>query len=465
MKSRSIVGVATAIVLGIELICGVVLSATAILHERHERFLALDKELVGRSDSLVGAVQDAEDPGDHVTVNAAEFVPQHGDLYVAYNPDHRLIGASNDAAHGISLQARDGFSNLRIRGQAYRMYQRQAMRIIDRYETGGVGLRRPFTVIYAMPTAHVWQEIFEATRFYVLLSTGLVCLTGVLIVLLLRRLLHPLNELAASASAIDARSLDFSAPAGVMRIRELRPVAEAITQSIGRLAKSFAMERRFISDAAHELKTAVAVVRSSVQVLELRARSEEQYKAGLERVLEDNRRVEELVMRMLSLARFEENRSESEGICLLDEQAHEAVQAIESYASLRQIQVREDFVDAMRVGLSAESAQTLASNLVMNAIQHSQAGSEVFVSVKPVAGEQKQAILEVRDAGTGIAPENLPHVFERFFREDPARSRETGGVGLGLAICKSIAEGAGGTIKIQSTKGSGTLVTVILPMA
>ncbi|MDE3200181.1 MAG: histidine kinase [Acidobacteriota bacterium] len=441
------------------------LSATAILHERHERFLALDRELEGRSDSLVGAVQDAEDPGDHVTVNPAEFKPHEGDLYVAYNPDHRLIGASNGVAEGISLQDKDGLFNLRIQGHAYRVYQRQAMRIIDRYETGGVGLRRPFTVIYAMPTAHVWQEIFEATRFYVLLSTGLVCLTGVLIVLLLRRLLRPLNELATSASTIDARSLEFSAPPSTMRIRELRPVSEAIAQSMTRLARSFAMERRFISDAAHELKTAVAVVRSSVQVLSLRARSEEQYRAGLDRVLEDNRRVEELVTRMLTLARLEENRAESRGSCLLDLQAHEAVNAIESYARLRQITVKEELHTAVRVGISSEFAQTLISNLLMNAVQHSPVGAQVIVKVELLEDDMERAMIEVKDAGDGIAPENLPHVFERFYREDPARSRETGGVGLGLAICKSIVESAHGTIEIQSTKGLGTQVSVILPIA
>ncbi len=464
MKTRSIVGTATAIVLAIELICGVALSTTAILHERHERFLALDKELAGRADSLVGAVQDAEDPGDHVTVNPAEFEPARGDLYVAYNPEHRLIGASNEVAAGIALRTKDGFSDLRIHGESFRVYQRKAIRIIDRYETGGVGLRRPFTVIYAMPTEHAWHEIFVATRFYVLLSTGLVCLTGIFIVLLLRRLLRPLNELASSASAIDTRSLEFSPPASATRIRELRPVAEAITHFMARLAKSFAMERRFISDAAHELKTAVAVVRSSVQVLLLRARSEEQYKAGLDRVLEDNKRVEELVTRMLSLARFEENRAEAERVCRLDAQVREAVQATESYANLRAVTVTEVCEESVCVKLSAESAQTLVSNLVMNAVQYSNSGAEVVISLRYSINEGRDAVLEVKDNGVGIAPENLPHVFERFFREDPARSRETGGVGLGLAICKSIAEGAGGTIDIQSTKGAGTCVTVILPI-
>lgn len=464
MKPRSIIGTATAIVLGVELICGIVLSVTAILHERHERFLALDRELMGRSDSLVGAVQDAEDPGDHVTVNPAEFTPGPGDLYAAYNPDRRLIVASNEVAEGMALRPENGLSSLRIQGEKYRVYQRQAMRIIDRYETGGVGIRRPFTVIYAVPTSHTWHEIFDATRFYILLSSGLVCLTGVLIVLILRKLLHPLNELAASASAIDARSMEFSSPTSAMRIRELRPVAEAIGQSIARLAKSFAIERRFISDAAHELKTAVAVVRSSVQVLSLRARSEEQYRAGLDRVLEDNRRVEDLVMRMLSLARLEENNLSQDESCLLNEQVHQAVRAIGSYWSMRGIRVKVDAREPIRAGVSAESAQTLVTNLVMNAVQHSQSGAEVVVSLSAISGDKERIVLEVKDSGEGIAPENLPHVFERFFREDPARARDTGGVGLGLAICKSIVEGARGMIEIESTKGAGTRVVVVLPM-
>ena len=101
----------------------------------------------------------------------------------------------------------------------------------------------------------------------------------------------------------------------------------------------------------------------------------------------------------------------------------------------------------------------------MNAIQHSLVGAEVVVTVRMEEASKRVAVLEVKDFGAGISPESLPHVFERFYREDPSRSRNTGGVGLGLAICKNIVEKAGGSIQIQSAKGQGTTITVSFPSA
>jgi signal transduction histidine kinase len=460
MKVHSIIRDATVIVLAVEFICGIVLCGTAILHERHARLHELDEMVRGSADSLTGAVQDAEDPEDHVTVNPNEFRPRRGDLYAAYSPGRRLIGASEDAAKLLAPQAEDGFSELRFNGRNYRVYQRQALRIIDRYETGGAGLQRPFTVIYAMPMDHIWHEIYGAAQFYILLSATLLCLTAVLIVVLLRRLLCPLDELATVASAIDARSLNFEAPGSSLRIRELRPVAEAIAQTMTRLKCVFELQRRFISDAAHELKTAVAVVRSSVQVLSLRDRSPEQYQTGLDRILDDNSRVEELAARMLTLARFEEAATAISS-CSIEEQIQIVLHRLEGFANLRSIRFRASCDRPGVVRISAEAAQILVSNLVMNAIQHSGQNSEVIVRTS--ASNPGQTLLEVQDFGSGIASENLPHVFERFFREDSSRSRETGGAGLGLAICKSIADGAGGEIRMQSTQGVGTCVTVLLP--
>jgi signal transduction histidine kinase len=112
------------------------------------------------------------------------------------------------------------------------------------------------------------------------------------------------------------------------------------------------------------------------------------------------------------------------------------------------------------VNLSAEAAQTLISNLVMNAIQHSAPGNAVRVRVS--VNGTPNAVLMVEDSGSGIAPENLPHVFDRFYREDKSRSRETGGAGLGLSICKSIVESAGGEIGVESVPGRGTTVIVDL---
>jgi signal transduction histidine kinase len=455
MKSHSLIRRATIAVLGIELACAIGLASTAIWHEREARLHALDATLGGRADSLIGAVQDAEDPQDNVKIDPDEFSPPAGDEYAVYNPDGRVVGTSNESLAVVALKSRDGIQNIRLDGHEFRVLQRRGMRIIDRFETGGVGLRRPVIVVYAVRSDHVWHEVMEATRFYVFLSLGSVALSAVLLIFLARRLLHPLHELASAASSIQPAVLRFNPPLSAMRTKELRPLAEALAQTTVRLRNAFEAEKRFISDAAHELKTAVAVVRSTIQVLGMKTRSEDEYRSGIEQILDDHQRVEDLVSRMLTLARFDEEGSAFDGQIDLGEETVRSLKGLTTYAESRGVSLKiGDCSPTLKIRMTPEALETLASNLVMNAVQHSPRGSEVLVSVR---GEGQKVVLEVIDSGEGISEQNLPHVFERFFREDASRSRETGGAGLGLSICKSIVERAGGSIEIRSKKGAGTL--------
>ncbi len=459
MKTHSLVRRATVTVLGIELLCAVGLAATAIWHERQVRMRALDVALAGRADSLIGAVQDAEDPQDNVMVDPEEFSQLPGDKFAVYNPDGRLVGASKGDLAAVSLRTQDGLRRYHAEGHDYRVLQRRGLRIIDRFETGGVGLRRPVIVVYAVRSDHVWHEVLEATRFYILLSLGSVCLTALLLVILARRLLRPLNQLASAASSIEPPALQFDPPASALGTNELRPLADALSHFVARLRLAFETERRFISDAAHELKTAVAVVGSSIQVLGMKPRSVDELRTGLDRILEDHHRVEELVARMLTLARFDERTIPTAGTIDLGKETSLTVENLAHYAELRGVSLKMLNDGNAKARLNTEAAQSLVSNLVMNAIEHSPRGSEVRVSVRSDGMEPAKTTLAVQDFGEGISAENLSRVFDRFFREDPSRSRETGGAGLGLSICKSIVESAGGTIEIQSQKGKGTLVT------
>ncbi|MBV8675527.1 MAG: HAMP domain-containing protein [Acidobacteriaceae bacterium] len=465
MRTNSLVRRATVAVLAIEMLCALGMAAVALWHERETRLRALDATLQGRSDSLIGAVQDAEDPEDNVKVDREEFSPGKGEQFAVYKADGRIIGASQGDLSAVALGARNGFHNITVHDHQYRVLQQKALRIIDRVETGGVGLRRPITVVYAVRSDHVWREVLDATSFYLLLSLASVCLTAVLLVLLARRLLRPLNELASAASSIKPSVLQFSAPPSALETAELRPLADSLARMVARLRHAFEAERRFVSDAAHELKTAVAVVRSTIQVLGMRTRSAQEYRAGLDRILEDNQRVEELVSRMLTLAQFEERAAGTREQIDLGSEAAAAVRNLASYAEWKGVALHFAEDRGVKVQMDPEAIQTLVSNLVMNAVQHSGRGSEVRVSVRSNGDGPGKATLEVQDHGTGISAENLSHVFERFFREDPSRSRETGGAGLGLSICKSIVENAGGSIEIRSEPGKGTTVTALLEAA
>ncbi len=389
-----------------------------------------------------------------------EFQPGPHDEYAVYGPAGQLIGNSQNV-DAVALGAREGLRTVHVGDHSYRVLQRHALRIIDRAETGGEGRRRPVTIVYAVSTDRLWHQVFEATRFYLFLCIATAALTAVMLVLLARRLLVPLHELASSAEAIKPESLAFEAPPSALETQELRPLANALQEMISRVRSAFEAEKRFFNDGAHELKTAAAVVRSSVQVIDLKPRSVDEYRAGLERVLQDSERLEELIAQMLSLAHYEGSAASAERQVDLGEQARLATEALSTFAESRGVRIALTREANPKVRLTADAAQTLIRNLLMNATQHSFAGGEVSLRVS-ASGRREDAILLVQDTGTGIAPESLPHVFERFYREDTSRSRETGGAGLGLSICKSIVDAAGGSIHIESAPGRGTQIAVQL---
>ena len=214
---------------------------------------------------------------------------------------------------------------------------------------------------------------------------------------------------------------------------------------------------------AHELKTAIAVVRSSVQLLMLKRRTGEEYSAGLDRILEDTERLERLVAQMLQLARLEEgSAAEVERIELGGVLRSTAMQ-LQPIAMSRGVTVAVQNAAGLMIRMPLESAEVLVSNLLLNAIEHSKADSTVSLSAVPDA--KGRIRLEIADSGEGVGAEALPHIFERFFREDTSRSRITGGTGLGLAICKSITDAAGAIIAVESKRGTGTRVTVTFSAA
>jgi len=167
---------------------------------------------------------------------------------------------------------------------------------------------------------------------------------------------------------------------------------------------------------------------------------------------------------MLTLARVESGPSAAGGpaTCDLPACVHTSVTQLDTVAALRNISIDVRAPGSRRVPLAAEDCAVLIENLLMNALQHSQRGSRVEIN----ADEHDGVIdLSVLDYGEGIDPAALPHIFDRFYRGDPSRTRSTGGAGLGLAICKAVAEKAGGTINMKSEVGRGTTVTVRLPRA
>ena len=460
-RSHSLIRRTVGIVVAAQLTCAALLCGSALLHERNARLHALDVSLQGRSDSLLGAIKDAEDPEDNVKIDPAELKLPEDDVYAVYNQGGRLLGSSPAAPSVLMSRQADGFRNARMGHAKYRVLQREALRVIDRAENQGIGLKRPVTIVYASSEGHFWHEILEAVQFYLFTIALAAAVTVTFVALLLRKALRPLAALSAAAQQLSPPALAFAAPASVMRIRELRPLAAALTDSVGRLREAFLKEQRFVGDAAHELKTAIAVVRSSVQLLMLRRRSTDEYAVGLHRILEDNGRVEALVAHMLQLASLEDSSIPAPASAIdLGELIGSTLDHLRPFAEERGVPLHFECPCPVLVRLLPERVRTLVTNLTMNAIQHSPSGQEISVSLtKPQPGS---IALQVIDAGTGIAADALPHIFERFYREDRSRSRNTGGAGLGLSICKSIVEADGGNISVESSQqGTKVLVTFI----
>ena len=488
MKSthKSIALQLIAAVLAVELVSSLLVAVLSLGYERHIHLSAFDDVLRGRANSVLGAVQDADDVNDNVILDAADLHVPGDDMYEVYaDGAGRLLGRSSNwptaqskgivaaAPAELAATASNTFSHLKIDRRHYEFILLHGSRTVDPGEPGG-GKVHPITILYGAPTDHVWHAIDSAVEFYAAGSILLLAITGPLIAWLLHRGLAPLRQLAAQASSITVNDWRFNPPASARSTPELAPLTQALENSLARLERSFTQQSTFVSDAAHELKTAVAVIKSSLQLLSLRQRTAAEWQSGVARCLADAERLEELVGKMLTLARVEHGAAaaaDSATACDLAECMRSSAEELGSIAALRSVGVDIDVTsEAIPVPLTAEDCSLLVSNLLLNALQHSPPGSAVELRASLISGEMAgtlRASVEfiVKDHGEGIDPEALPHIFGRFYRGDPSRARSTGGAGLGLAIVKAVVDHAGGLIRLDSDPGKGTTATVRLPLA
>jgi signal transduction histidine kinase len=447
-----------------EIACAAVFSGVAVTHEMHGLRRAFDVRLQGRADSVLGAVRDAEDPEDNVIVDPTELTLPSQDAYEVLSPTGRIVGESPSTSPavraGLESSHKAGYFNFRVGEVRYRAIHFDGIRVIDREEDKN-GLRRPVSVLYAAPTRDLWHETLEAVRFYVATSALLLAGTAFALVWFLRKRLSPLQELAVIAANVSTSSWDFVPPAAVLRTSELAPIALSIEELLKGLRLAFDRQRQLTGDAAHELKTSIAVLKSSLQLLSMSPRTSGEYEAGLDGLLLDTERMEDLASRMLALARLEEAPHELHETADLQAAIQGVGDRLRSFAELKNVALHVSTGKPCMVGMPTDDAEVLCSNLILNALQHSRAAGNVSAEV---AIHDSAVELRVTDDGEGIAEAALPHVFDRFFRSDSSRSRNSGGAGLGLSICKAIAERASGSIRIESELGRGTMVSAVLPL-
>jgi signal transduction histidine kinase len=321
------------------------------------------------------------------------------------------------------------------------------------------------TVIYASSLVANHLRLMKLATVVGVTSIMLLLATNAFAVWSVQRGLAPLRELAAQANKISVHNWNFSPPPGDALATELSPFVHAIEAVLGRLRESFRQQRDFTNDAAHELKTSVAIVKSTLQSLLHRPRTQHEYQTELEGLLEDCWRLEDLLGRMLRLARIEQLAENGVppkmATTELTSTCEAAISRIRKVAEERNIEVEFESPAAVYMHADPEDLELIWLNLLENAVQYSSEGSTVTLRVRRNGGAMVE--VSVVDSGPGIPPAELPHIFERFHRGDPSRARSTGGFGLGLAICKALVDAYNGTIEAVNLPGHGTQMRVQLP--
>ena len=277
--------------------------------------------------------------------------------------------------------------------------------------------------------------------------------------LLATRALRPIARISEAASTITARDLTRRIDVAHTK-SELGRLAQTLNETFDRLQTGFDQQARFTADASHELRTPLSLVLSQAELALMKERSAQEYREALESVHRAALRMKAVVEGLLTLARADARQltlaKEPVAVAPLVE---ETAALLGPLAAQRKVAVTVHAQPATVSG-DRERLRDSVSNLISNAIRYTPEGGRCDVTV---SAEGAEMVLRVADTGIGIPEKDRPHIFERFYRVDQARSRDKGGSGLGLAITKWVIEAHGGSISFTSEEGKGTTFTLRLP--
>ena len=343
---------------------------------------------------------------------------------------------------------------------------------IQTIRVGANWLRVLTSEVEANGSLYQVQLATELTGFYRILDRFallLVCsIPAVLLVAtaggywISRRALAPVDEIIESARSISAQNLSerLKVPKSG---DELERLTETLNQMIARLEAAFRKNSQFTGDASHELRTPIAVIRASAEIALRRRRSDADYEEALERILTEAERTSLLIENLMTLARADSGAATMELTSAdLSRSVDEACRQGRLLAESRDVRFDWEIPDReILVRGEPNSLRRLFLILIDNALKYTPPKGHVSVSMQ-LSGSVVTA--EVRDSGIGIPADDLPHIFERFYRADKARSRDIGGAGLGLAIARWIADAHGAGIQVESTVGQGSVFRVSIPL-
>jgi heavy metal sensor kinase len=274
------------------------------------------------------------------------------------------------------------------------------------------------------------------------------------------RAIRPIASMTAAAESISAQRL--SQRIDVQETdNELGQLATVLNRTFDRLQASFEQQTRFTADASHELRTPLSVILAHADLALSRERTPEEYRATLETCRSASRRMKALIEGLLTLARFDSDAAELQFTELnIESVIRDCIDLVRPLATERRITITADIKPVIMRGDRERLSQVII-NLLTNAIRYNREDGKVQVSVD---AEDGVAVIAVTDTGIGIPADELPRIFDRFYRVDKARSRAEGSSGLGLSISQTIVAFHGGTIVATSKPDVGTTMQVRLPI-
>jgi signal transduction histidine kinase len=440
-----------------------------IFYTHRQLLSTLDGRIQARAMSVAALVRYTEAANGAVyfddSLMPPSLDPSHSDWFAVWTEKSGLLTRSANWPAGFEIPStsRDHWY-FNWAGIRYRGLRLAGVPVLDR-EEGNAFHPQTLTIVYASPTLQLDQQVRQSGSYIALSGLLLLAVTVLLALWGIRRGLLPLQELAGKAALVSTQNWELHLPEEIQEIKELRPLTESMRTMLDRLHHSFDQQSEFLGNTAHELKTPVAVLKSTLQSMLQRPRTLDEYRAGIEHSLEDLERLEQLLQWILQLARAEQwaRGALHRDLEVIDLTAtcEDSIERIRALAESRNTTIHLSKNGPVLFQADPEDLQVVWINLLENAVRYSPAGGSVEVAVSWGNNGGAQIIFE--DHGTGIEPAHLPHIFERFYRGDPSRNRATGGFGLGLAIVKALVEAYGGVITADSTPGKGTRMTVVLP--
>lgn len=318
----------------------------------------------------------------------------------------------------------------------------------------------PFSIAVAAPLGRYLTELNDLRLLLATIGPLIVTISIAGGWCLARKSLRPVDAMIATADRITAERREERLIAPNPH-DELGRLASTLNAMLDRLQHSLDETRQFTADAAHELRTPLAVIRSTAEIALRGSRSAAQYADSLQTVLEETERLTQLANQLLILAREEAGlHQEPHELIDLAEITTQAANDLEPLAAIRGVTLNQEVTQTAPVRADRDRIRRVLVNLLDNAIKYTPAGGQVRIDVDL---HENVAEVIVRDTGIGIPAEHVDRVFDRFYRVDSSHSHETGGTGLGLAICRAIIASHRGRIALSSQPDVGTEISVTLP--